>query len=198
MPSRCIYPRLPPRRATHTDALPLPDAAGYRDDDDGVLADLEKKAEPELRLQAIEKWDAATSLREANGEPEPEGDGEGENAALELMEDGGFTAHVEVPDQDAIKQAILARRKQEGPTPTPRNRLPSIAHCQRVRHPPRCPPPRRLPARPPTAVVAVCCAGAPGEAGRQRRSHKDWRRRGRDRWPKAEAAAELVGIDMSW
>lgn len=94
--------------------------AGYRDDDDGVLEGLEAAAEDE-RLQGLrDQWEreqaqrreddpsgVAAEARDLEGVLRPVGSGAGEG------DGAGFLAHVVVPDQGTIKQAILARRKQE-------------------------------------------------------------------------------------
>ena len=80
------------------------DYYGYRDDDDGVLVKLEAEAEEGLLEAKVAKWREtrqAAQGREGGGAPE-----EAEEAAE-------FVAHVEVPDQAAVQQAILARRKRE-------------------------------------------------------------------------------------
>jgi len=96
------------------------DYFGYRDDDDGVLEGLEAAAEDE-RLQGLrDQWEreqaqrreddpsgVAAEARDLEGVLRPVGSGAGEG------DGAGFLAHVVVPDQGTIKQAILARRKQE-------------------------------------------------------------------------------------
>lgn len=88
------------------------DYYGYRDDDDGVLAELEAKAKPQLMQQAIDQWQQQKAQRIANDADMPdedlgEADGRREDAEVH------FTAHVAVPDQAVIKQAVLKRRKME-------------------------------------------------------------------------------------
>jgi pre-mRNA-splicing factor ISY1 len=92
------------------------DYYGYRDDDDDVLKPLEEAAERERSANLAAAWEVEQAARR---ESDPDGlaaearDLEGLFAADGEGGEGGFVAHVVVPDQAAIKQAILARRKQE-------------------------------------------------------------------------------------
>jgi pre-mRNA-splicing factor ISY1 len=89
------------------------DYYGYRDDDDGILQPLEKAAEAERLVELRSACQVEQSRRRAE---DPDGVA-AEERDLEGLFDGSaggeFVSHVVVPDQDAIKQAILARRKQE-------------------------------------------------------------------------------------
>ena len=78
------------------------DYYGMRDDDDGVLVKLEGEAEASLLQAKVAKWEEGRAARQELGT---------EEAAEE--ETAQFVAHVEVPDQAAVQQAILARRKRE-------------------------------------------------------------------------------------
>jgi len=78
------------------------DYYGYRDDDDGVLVKLEGEAEAALLQAKVAKWEEGRAARQEQGTEQEEA----EEAAQ-------FVAHVEVPDQAAVQQAILARRKRE-------------------------------------------------------------------------------------
>jgi pre-mRNA-splicing factor ISY1 len=93
------------------------DYYGYRDDDDGVLEGLEAAASEERRQQLVEQWEGEQAQRRAadpDGVAAEERDLAGLDAAPEGgMEAGSFVAHVVVPDQETIKAAVLARRKQE-------------------------------------------------------------------------------------
>lgn len=80
------------------------DYYGYRDDDDGVLVKLEGEAEAGLLQAKVAKWEEGRSARQEQGT------GQEEEAEEEAAQ---FVAHVEVPDQAAVQQAILARRKRE-------------------------------------------------------------------------------------
>jgi len=91
------------------------DYYGYRDDDDGVLVPLEQAAEVERLKKLKAEWAAAQKKRK---QTDPEGVAASERDVEGMFGgEGGatadFVAHVVVPDQAAIKQAILARRKQE-------------------------------------------------------------------------------------
>ena len=82
------------------------DYYGYRDDDDGVLVKLESEAEAGLLQAKIAKWEEGRAARQAAGTGQEQEEEAEEEAAQ-------FVAHVEVPDQAAVQQAILARRKRE-------------------------------------------------------------------------------------
>lgn len=87
--------------------------AGYRDDDDGVLQGLEAAAESERLKGLVATWETAEAQRRAV-DPEGVAAEERDLAGLDRVEGGeGFVAHVVVPDQELIKKAVLARRKQE-------------------------------------------------------------------------------------
>jgi len=96
---------------------------GFRDDDDGLLVPLELKAEQEAIARLIDEWKGA----KAGGDTEEAEDEEDlyikelktkdeEEALREAMEagkEGRFTAHVKVPTQKDIEEALLRRKKQE-------------------------------------------------------------------------------------
>jgi pre-mRNA-splicing factor ISY1 len=109
------------------------DYYGYRDDDDGVLVKLEGEAEASLLQAKVAKWEEGRAARQELGT---------EEAAEE--ETAQFVAHVEVPDQAAVQQAILARRKRE--------LLASFAAGKEqedaIEHAGAAPPPRSRPAPP--------------------------------------------------
>lgn len=91
------------------------DYYGYRDDDDGILEPLEKEAEAKRLKERMAEWEVEQASRrevDAEGIAAEERDLEG-LLGSEREPSEGFVAHVVVPDQRAIKQAILARRKQE-------------------------------------------------------------------------------------
>lgn len=89
------------------------DYYGYRDDDDGILEPLEVAAESE-RLEALtQAWEVEQAKRR---QVDPAGVAAEERDLQQLTGGSGgesFVAHVVVPDQKTIKQAVLARRKQE-------------------------------------------------------------------------------------
>lgn len=88
--------------------------AGYRDDDDGILEGLEAAAESERKAELVAAWEGEQARRR---EVDPEGVAAEERdlASLDASDAAGssFVAHVVVPDQATIKQAVLARRKEE-------------------------------------------------------------------------------------
>ncbi|KAK3512573.1 hypothetical protein QTP70_017225 [Hemibagrus guttatus] len=101
---------------------------GYRDEDDGVLVPLEQEYEKQAILEAIEKWKADKEARLAGGggakelEEEEEyiyavKDDESDDEMREQMEgeDGAqtFIAHVPVPSQKEIEEALVRRKKME-------------------------------------------------------------------------------------
>jgi len=106
---RELFKKAPPERAKRTrfEIFKTIDADyyGYRDDDDGVLVKLEAEAEAGLLAKGTDEWESSKAARrEAN--PQLADEVEDEEAAQ-------FVAHVAVPDEAAVRQAILARRKQE-------------------------------------------------------------------------------------
>ena len=115
-----LFSRPPPERQKRTRGEMMKgidaDYYGYRDDDDGVLEPLEKAAEPERLKRLRAAWAAEQARRE---EVDPGGLAAAQRDVEGLVEVEGegamgadFVAHVVVPDQTAIEQAVLARRKQ--------------------------------------------------------------------------------------
>ncbi|KAJ8920217.1 hypothetical protein NQ315_011878, partial [Exocentrus adspersus] len=118
----------PPPRKTRAELMKDIDADyyGYMDDDDGILIPLEMKAEKLAIQKAVADWKERKEQRlnkESDGEEEveeniyavQESDDEEEDAAKQAT-DGSqqrFVAHVPVPSQQDIEQALLRRRKQE-------------------------------------------------------------------------------------
>jgi len=92
------------------------DYYGYRDEDDGVLEELERVAEAEtLRAQQAE-WKARKEKRAAAGEAAEEDESDGEADADADAADGrgeGDAFVMELPDRAAIEKAILANKKKE-------------------------------------------------------------------------------------
>jgi len=112
-----LFSKAPPERQKRTRKEMMTgidaDYYGYRDDDDGILAGLEEAAESTKLAELSETWEAAQAKRRM---VDPEGVAAEERDLAHLSAEGGgegFVAHVVVPDQSTIKQAILARRKQE-------------------------------------------------------------------------------------
>ncbi|XP_039254400.2 pre-mRNA-splicing factor ISY1 homolog [Styela clava] len=98
------------------------DYYGYRDEDDGVLVPLEKEVEAKLIAEAVEEWKAShendtANITEITSKEEdiyatdnPEVLGEQYEA-----DEGkpGFVAHVPVPSQKEVEDALLRRKKRE-------------------------------------------------------------------------------------
>ncbi|XP_029990051.1 pre-mRNA-splicing factor ISY1 homolog [Sphaeramia orbicularis] len=95
---------------------------GYRDEDDGVLLPLEAQYEKQAVLDAVLKWRTDRESRLTTEEEEeniytvhneePDGDDIGEEAEGE--EGGvGFIAHVPVPSQKEVEEALVRRKKME-------------------------------------------------------------------------------------
>lgn len=118
------------------------DYYGYRDDDDdGILIQLEEKAEKVALLKAIEEWNEKRSTDQVNDEEDIynsdvkvtiytknfvtfltinfqdnyENPSLRERAEADPMELLGprFTAHVPIPTQQDIENALLRKKKQE-------------------------------------------------------------------------------------
>ncbi|XP_050978325.1 pre-mRNA-splicing factor ISY1 homolog [Labeo rohita] len=120
---------VPPPRKTRAELMKDIDADyyGYRDEDDGVLVPLEQEYEKQVIAEAVEKWKADKEARLAVGggvkdtEEEEEyiyavRDEESDDETGEQMEgeDGSqFIAHVPVPSQKEIEEALVRRKKME-------------------------------------------------------------------------------------
>lgn len=118
----------PPPRKTRAELMRDVDADyyGYRDDDDGVLAPLEEKAERLAIQRAVEEWrerqkkggielpeDEEEEIYPAEVDPEARIPLENEEDDPMQMLAPRFTAHVPVPTQKDIEAALLKKRKQE-------------------------------------------------------------------------------------
>ena len=101
----------PPPRKTRAELMKDVDADyyGYRDDDDDVLVQLEREEEKKAILEVVQEWKKGRQGDIAdNLEPEEEIDFES------LLSDKPlYTAHVDVPSQEDIKEALLQKRKKE-------------------------------------------------------------------------------------
>ncbi|KAL7843140.1 hypothetical protein AOLI_G00246520 [Acnodon oligacanthus] len=122
---------VPPPRKTRAELMKDIDADyyGYRDEDDGVLVPLEQEYEKQVIAEAIEKWKEEKEARLAGGggtkevEEEEEyiyaikDDEQSDDEMREQMEgeDGvqTFIAHVPVPSQKEIEEALVRRKKME-------------------------------------------------------------------------------------
>ncbi|CAM9430475.1 unnamed protein product [Pylaiella littoralis] len=96
-----------------------PDYYGYRDEEDGVLVAKEAVTEKRKVQEAVLEWQAEKRRRVEDGEEE-EGGADDEDvqdvqgqaaAAASAATSAQVRAHVPVPSQDAIKEAILKRKK---------------------------------------------------------------------------------------
>uniref|UniRef100_A0A7M4FQX7 Pre-mRNA-splicing factor ISY1 homolog n=1 Tax=Crocodylus porosus TaxID=8502 RepID=A0A7M4FQX7_CROPO len=119
---------LPPPRKTRAELMKAIDAEyyGYRDEDDGVLEPLEQEHEKEVIAEAVEKWKLEREARLARGDKEEEEEEENiyavnddesdeENGKEKEGEEGQqkFIAHVPVPSQQEIEEALVRRKKME-------------------------------------------------------------------------------------
>ena len=110
--------------AKHVDA----DYYGYRDDDDGVLASIEREVEEHARAAAIAQWKEKKELGQVEEAeetdiystgPPPDSVGGGddeEQQEVESSEVAGqvpFLSHVEVPSQQEVEDMLVSRKKQE-------------------------------------------------------------------------------------
>jgi len=96
---------------------------GFRDDDDGLLVPLELKAEQEAIARLIDEWKGAKAGGDAEDAEDEEDlyikelktkdEEEALREAMEAGKEGRFTAHVKVPTQKDIEEALLRRKKQE-------------------------------------------------------------------------------------
>nr|CAG4641873.1 EOG090X09UC [Eurycercus lamellatus] len=100
------------------------DYYGYRDDDDGILIPLEQEAEKEAVARAVADWQAKKESGSLNLEKNFEEniyttrqlkDGSNLADSDEEMETEAprFVAHVAVPSQKEVEEAILRRKKLE-------------------------------------------------------------------------------------
>jgi len=99
------------------------DYYGYMDDDDGILIPLEIKAEKQAIQKSIAEWKLKKEGQIESEELDEtievdiynvvESDDESENEELISGSQQRFVAHVPVPSQQDIEQALLQRRKQE-------------------------------------------------------------------------------------
>lgn len=116
----------PPPRKTRAELMKDIDADyyGYMDDDDGILIPLEVKAEKTAVQNTVAEWKSKKEQKMDTGSSDEEteevdiyavADSDEESEQKEVV-DGSqqrFVAHVPVPSQQDIEQALLRRRKQE-------------------------------------------------------------------------------------
>lgn len=108
------------------------DYYGYRDDDDGVLVPLEQEQEKVAIAKAVRQWKAkkkgvkaaaegdlaaASSAKDEEDiyavEPESDEEIDDEPTAESAEEQARFIAHVPVPSQKEIEEALVRRKKME-------------------------------------------------------------------------------------
>lgn len=118
---------VPPLRKTRTELMKDIDAEyyGYRDEDDGVLVPLEQEEEKKAIIQAVEKWKLDKEAYLATGEKHDEEEevniytlmtaesGEESDGDMEGEDGQQFIAHVPVPSQKEIEEALIRRKKME-------------------------------------------------------------------------------------
>ncbi|XP_020836872.1 pre-mRNA-splicing factor ISY1 homolog isoform X2 [Phascolarctos cinereus] len=119
---------LPPPRKTRAELMKAIDAEyyGYRDEDDGILEPLEQEHEKKVIAEAVEKWKTEREARLARGDKEEEEEeiniyavndeeSDEESAKEKEGEEGQqkFIAHVPVPSQQEIEEALVRRKKME-------------------------------------------------------------------------------------
>lgn len=114
----------PPPRRTRAEIMREIDADyyGYRDDDDGVLLPLEQEQERAAVGRAVREWKALKgAAKEAKGdeediyavEPESDEDMEEEPVTESAEDQARFIAHVPVPSQKEVEEALVRRKKLE-------------------------------------------------------------------------------------
>ncbi|XP_039896909.1 pre-mRNA-splicing factor ISY1 homolog [Simochromis diagramma] len=100
---------------------------GYRDEDDGVLLPLEAQYEKQAVLEAFHRWKTERESRVSGEQQQEEEEEESiytvyneepddqENQEEQEGEDGGlaFIAHVPVPSQKEVEEALVRRKKME-------------------------------------------------------------------------------------
>ncbi|KAL1007871.1 hypothetical protein UPYG_G00092780 [Umbra pygmaea] len=121
---------IPPPRKNRAELMKDIDAEyyGYRDEDDGALVPLEQDYEKQVILQAVEKWKVDREARLAGGGEKEEEEEEHIYAVREEEHSGdesaepmdgqdgsltSFIAHVPVPSQKDIEEALVRRKKME-------------------------------------------------------------------------------------
>lgn len=124
---------IPPPRKTRAELMKDIDAEyyGYRDEDDGALVPLEQEYEKQVIAEAVEKWKKEREARlagEGGGEKDTEAEEDeyiyavndeehSDDESRQQMEgEEGmqtFFAHVPVPSQKEIEEALVRRKKME-------------------------------------------------------------------------------------
>lgn len=125
------------KRRTRYDIYKRIDASyyGYRDDEDGILEKLEKKAEEEMRRRAVEEWRRVEEVRREarKGATEVVSVGAAAAAAKEVLfeeeeevieeerrererekeKQREFVVHVPLPDEKEIEKMVVEKKKME-------------------------------------------------------------------------------------
>lgn len=116
-----------PQRRTRSEMMKHIDADyyGYRDDDDDILIPLEKVRSEQLEKEAKEKWlankESDTSNMESEessvvvvqDEPMSEEENSDDEDKLEEISETRFIAHVPVPTQQQVEEALVRKKKEE-------------------------------------------------------------------------------------
>ncbi|CAL1612937.1 unnamed protein product [Knipowitschia caucasica] len=112
----------PEQRKTRAELMKDVDAEyyGYRDEDDGVLLPLEAKHEKHIILEAVEKWRSEKDVSRTEEEEDiykvtdHKEDDDDDDEGVDGDEEGAiFTAHVPVPSQREVEEALIRRKKME-------------------------------------------------------------------------------------
>jgi len=109
----------PTGRKTRAELMKEVDAQyyGFRDDDDGLLVPLEVLAERDAINNAIEEYKEKKGLEDDEDVDiyikDDKGEDEALQEAMEAGKEGRFMAHVPIPTQKDIEEALLRRKKQE-------------------------------------------------------------------------------------
>ncbi|GAB4818782.1 hypothetical protein N2152v2_005828 [Parachlorella kessleri] len=91
------------------------DYYGFRDEDDGVLVQVEAQAEADMRRQAVEEWEAKEAERQAalagvrGGMDDTTAAADGDQAAAAQQ----FVAYVPLPEAEQIEQRVLEAKKAQ-------------------------------------------------------------------------------------
>jgi len=90
---------------------------GFRDDDDGLLVPLEITAEKEAIQRAVQEYKEKKGVEDDDDVDiyfkDDKNEDEALQEAMEAGKEGRFTAHVPIPTQKDIEEALLRRKKQE-------------------------------------------------------------------------------------
>lgn len=94
------------------------DYYGYRDDEDGILEQLEARFEKKARKEAEDVWlknqrDVLTAKYEMLKQPIPEGEEPVINRVDDSNSEDIFRAHVALPSQASIEKLLVEKKKKE-------------------------------------------------------------------------------------